>query len=106
LPSVADATQIDTLTGGAGADRFIIGFGAEPKDARYINSGAADYVFIKDFNPGQGDVLDYGGARTGIGIVPAGLVADPGYTLSAVNYVYLSNQVPINDLVAVIQTKI
>ena len=106
LPSVSDNTQIDTLTGGAGADTFIIGFSAEPEDARYINSRAADYVFIKDFNPGQGDVLDYGGARIGTGIIPAGLVADPGYTLSAVNYFYVNGPVSINDLVAVIQTKI
>ena len=106
LPSVSDNTQIDTLTGGAGADTFVIGFSAEPIGARYISSGSKDYVFIKDYNPGQGDDIDYGGARRATGIVPAGLVADPGYTLSAVNYIYFNGPVEIDDLVAVIQTKI
>jgi Ca2+-binding RTX toxin-like protein len=106
LPDIADSTQIDTLTGGSGADKFVIGFGEEPEMARYISSDDKDYAFIKDYNPSEGDTIDYGGARTKTGIVPAGLVADPGYTLSAVNYFYVNGPVRIDDLVAVIQTKI
>jgi len=106
LPDIADSTQIDTLTGGSGADKFVIGFGKEPEMARYISSDDKDYAFIKDYNPSEGDTIDYGGARTKTGIVPAGLVADTGYTLSAINYFYVNGPTLIDDLVAVIQTKI
>ena len=106
LPDIGYSTQIDTLTGGSGADKFVIGFGNEPEMARYISSDDKDYAFIKDYNPSEGDTIDYGGASTKTGIVPAGLVADPGYTLSAVNYFYVNGPLLIDDLVAVIQTKI
>ena len=107
LPDIGYSTQIDTLTGGSGADKFVIGFGKEPEMARYISSDDKDYAFIKDYNPtSEGDKIDYGGASTKTGIVPAGLVADPGYTLSAVNYYYARGTFLIDDLVAVIQTKI
>ncbi|PSF37732.1 hemolysin-type calcium-binding region [Aphanothece hegewaldii CCALA 016] len=53
--------DIDTLTGGTGADLFILGdslvagSGLDPHF--YDKSGLNDYALITDFNPAQGDVI-------------------------------------------------
>jgi Ca2+-binding RTX toxin-like protein len=51
--------EIDTLTGSAGADRFVLGTsaGALYNDGLAGNTGTADYALITDFNSGEGDRL-------------------------------------------------
>lgn len=58
------AGQIDRLTGGVGADRFILGIA----DALFYDNGnsttagTSDYALITDFNPAEGDVVQLQGA--------------------------------------------
>lgn len=51
--------QIDTVTGGAGADVFLLADarGGFYDDGRSTNSGTGDYLRINDFNTSDGDVL-------------------------------------------------
>ncbi len=46
--------DIDTLTGGSGADVFVLG---DYNSTFYANSGNGDYARITDFNPSQGDKI-------------------------------------------------
>jgi Ca2+-binding RTX toxin-like protein len=51
--------EIDTLSGGLGADTFEIG---RLRDVYYVGQGNNDYALITDFNPAEGDTLYMGGA--------------------------------------------
>lgn len=44
--------EIDTLTGGAGKDKFVLssGSGRDGVGSSYIGSGSGDYALITDFN--------------------------------------------------------
>jgi Ca2+-binding RTX toxin-like protein len=46
--------DIDTLTGGTGADTFVIG---DFSNVFYANIGDSDYALITDFNPTEGDTI-------------------------------------------------
>jgi Ca2+-binding RTX toxin-like protein len=49
--------QIDTLTGGPGADSFILGSGFFTTD--YTDHGNNDYALITDFNQSESDLIDF-----------------------------------------------
>jgi Ca2+-binding RTX toxin-like protein len=54
-----DIDQKDSLTGGVGADVFVLGSAAGRyyDDGDVLIPGTADYVHVTDFNSGQGDKL-------------------------------------------------
>ncbi|ELS00659.1 putative calcium-binding protein [Xenococcus sp. PCC 7305] len=54
---VAGRLERDTLEGGAGADKFILGDGTK---AFYATGGAQDYVVIQDFNSSEDTVQLFG----------------------------------------------
>ena len=55
----AGANTEDTLQGGAGADRFILG---DVNQAYYIAAGLDDHAVIEDFNTAEGDVIQLHGS--------------------------------------------
>lgn len=80
----ADATvgrglgEVDTLTGGAGRDRFVLGAtqGAFYNDGNISTSGISDYALITDFNALE-DTIQLSGpkSRYSLGASPTGLTA-------------------------------
>jgi Ca2+-binding RTX toxin-like protein len=60
--SAAGSGEIDTLTGGTGADLFVLGNSA---NVFYNNlPGTGDYSYIRDFSVEQGDQLQLSGGAT------------------------------------------
>jgi Ca2+-binding RTX toxin-like protein len=61
------AGQIDTLTGGAGADIFVLGDsrGVFYDNRNSRNTGTGDYALIKDFTPGEDKLQLAGGSYLG-----------------------------------------
>lgn len=57
--SFPGAGEVDTLTGGAGADTFVLG---DRSYAYYVGQKSADYALITDFNSTEGDVLELFGS--------------------------------------------
>jgi von Willebrand factor type A domain len=55
--------EIDTLTGGAGKDTFVLGDGSKVyyDDGNVTTPGLADYALITDFNTSQGDLVKLSG---------------------------------------------
>jgi FG-GAP-like repeat/Calx-beta domain/von Willebrand factor type A domain len=55
--------EIDTLTGGAGKDTFVLGDGSKVyyDDGSVTTPGLADYALITDFNTSQGDLVKLSG---------------------------------------------
>jgi hypothetical protein len=51
--------EVDSLTGGGGRDRFVLG---DSNGAYYVGQGNNDYAKISDFNLRQ-DSLDFGSAK-------------------------------------------
>ena len=58
--------EIDLLNGGNGPDAFILGdkYKAYYDDGDNSTTGFADYGFIKDFNPTQGDIIQLSGSAS------------------------------------------
>jgi hypothetical protein len=65
--TAASANEIDTLTGGTGTDRFILGTTVTLlyDDSNTTTAGTADYALITDFNPTEGDTIELQGASIG-----------------------------------------
>lgn len=67
LQVTADTNGIDTITGGPGADKFVLGgkpgsqLGTSPV-ILYNSAGNKDYALIKDFNAGEDTIL-LGGSK-------------------------------------------
>ena len=59
LPANLGRGQIDTITGDAGADLFLLadGRGTFYNDGNNKNQGNGDYALLKDFKTGEGDRL-------------------------------------------------
>jgi Ca2+-binding RTX toxin-like protein len=64
LPGFGD--EIDTLTGGTGADQFRLGDSASVyyNDLSPLTAGLNNYALITDFNPNEGDRIQLHGAST------------------------------------------
>ncbi|NEO38632.1 MAG: hypothetical protein F6J90_20765 [Moorea sp. SIOASIH] len=58
-PKSGGANTDDILSGGAGADRFILG---DVNQAYYVAAGLDDYAVIEDFNAAEGDVIQLHGS--------------------------------------------
>jgi subtilisin family serine protease len=57
-------SEVDVLTGGGGADTFVLGDarGRFYDDGRSVNAGTSDYARITDFNSAEGDKLQLAGS--------------------------------------------
>ena len=75
LPGLGD--EIDTLTGGTGADQFRLGDSASVyyDDLSALTAGLNNYALITDFNPNEGDRVQLHGSSTDyrLDVSPTGL---------------------------------
>ncbi len=92
LANFPGAGEVDTLTGGAGADTFVVGNRSQPF---YVGQGGTDAAIITDFNAAEGDVLELFGSANNYSIV----FEDTDNI--AVN-IYYKNPLGGNDLIAVL----
>lgn len=93
--------DIDTLTGGAGADKFLLGssFISGDTELFYDSAGNGDYALITDFNPDEGDIIQ-------LPLCPGGENNTRGYTLglSAIDLGATAIfERSSNDLIAILQ---
>lgn len=74
--SVATAGEMDILTGGTGADTFVLGTSVRIfyDDGNSVSAGTDDYALITDFNPNV-DIIQLGWSKDKyiLGAVPDGL---------------------------------
>ena len=98
--SARGRNEIDTLIGGIGADRFILGDarGRFYDDGNTANAGRTDYVLITDFTVGQdklqleGAAANYYIAASGVtGVTGIGLYAEQGATDELIAIIRSSN---------------
>lgn len=99
--------EIDTLVGGGGQDRFVVGVGrittsttASNYQSFYLNSkdvGTDDYAFIRNFEKGK-DTIILGGPPNQYALVPNGFGGN--YLIYTASNSNLGKQ---NDLVAVVE---
>jgi len=96
--------QKDTLTGGAGADYFVLGNenGAFYDDGNTSNAGAGDYAYISDFTVGQ-DVLVLSGSVSDYTLVSGAAIGVTGMTGSGF-YGLFREQGATDELIAVIKS--
>jgi serralysin len=102
-PTLAQAGkgEIDVLTGGNQADRFILGDNTQVyyNDGNAATTGTADYARIADFSPNQGDVIQLKGTaasyRTGLTLV--------GLTLGQGIYLKSTTTGGADELIAIVQ---
>ena len=66
LANFPGAGEVDTLTGGAGADTFVLGSRSK---AFYLGQGDTDAAIITDFNPAEGDILELFGSANNYALV-------------------------------------
>jgi Ca2+-binding RTX toxin-like protein len=66
LANFPGAGEVDTLTGGAGADTFVVGSRSQPF---YVGQGGTDAAIITDFNAAEGDILELFGSANNYSIV-------------------------------------
>ena len=87
--------DIDTLTGGVGADRFVLG---DNFSLYYANAGNNDYALITDFNPAEGDIIQ-------LPLCPGGFNNTRAYTLgsSFTGVAGTAIYSPGNELIAIVQ---
>jgi Ca2+-binding RTX toxin-like protein len=103
--SARGRNEIDTLTGGLGADRFILANarGRFYDDGNAKNAGRTDYVLITDFTVGQ-DKLQLDGAASGYylaasgvtGVTGTGLYAEQGATDELIAIIRSANSTALN----------
>ena len=74
--------EIDRLTGGQGADTFVLGNKAS---YFYVGSGDNDYALIQDFNGHEGDIiqLKWNSADYVLGSISKGQITGTGIFLSS-----------------------
>jgi Ca2+-binding RTX toxin-like protein len=69
--------EIDTLTGGAGADQFHLGDSTSVyyDDRSSLTAGLNNYALLTDFNPNEGDLIQLHGSKTDyrLGVSPTEL---------------------------------
>jgi Ca2+-binding RTX toxin-like protein len=95
LPGI---NEIDSLSGGAGADRFLLG---DVDKVYYDNgngqtSGTNDYALITDFDPSQ-DSIQLKGAKSSYSLAPSSPNSTALY--------YNSPGASVNELIAIIQNQ-
>jgi Ca2+-binding RTX toxin-like protein len=66
LANFPGAGEVDTLTGGAGADTFVLGSRSQPF---YVGQGGTDAAIITDFKSAEGDILEMFGSANNYSIV-------------------------------------
>ena len=66
LANFPGAREVDTLTGGAGADTFVLGSRSQPF---YVSQGGTDAAIVTDFNAADGDILELFGSANNYSIV-------------------------------------
>jgi Ca2+-binding RTX toxin-like protein len=95
--------QKDTLTGGAGADYFVLGneSGAFYDDGNASNAGAGDYAYITDFV--TGDKLVLNGSASNYTLVTGAAIGVNGMTGSGF-YGLFREQGATDELIAVLKS--
>jgi Ca2+-binding RTX toxin-like protein len=66
LANFPGAGEVDTLTGGSGADTFVLGSSLQPF---YARQGGTDAAIVTDFNAAEGDILELFGSTNNYSIV-------------------------------------
>lgn len=105
---IAGSKEIDTLTGGLGIDRFILGFNRLGPNVAYQDgvsgSGLDNYALITDFNLIEGDLIQVIGPRQSITsyvayirLAPSPIGLPPGTAI------YTRNLNEEDELIAIVQ---
>ncbi len=93
-----DNNEQDTLTGGKGLDRFILG---DANNIFYANNGDSDFAVITDFNRAEGDVISL--KKLAFGITSDNLAY--GYRLQTVGTDTQIRVDKTNELVGIVKNR-